>query len=55
MWSVFSGVDGGVSIPSEAKGFDVFRDEFKRRFPGFDRDQILQAGTEDTKRLLWKS
>jgi len=54
MWYVFSGGDGGVSIPSEAKGFDALWEELKTRFPGFDHSQILEAGTDHAKRLLWK-
>ena len=54
MWYVFSGASGGVSIPSEARGFDALWDEFQRRFDGFDHSLIHQAGTDDARQLLWK-
>ena len=54
MWYLFVGDDGGCSVPSEAKGFDQLWDIFKTRFPGFDYQGIIQAGTSDDQRVLWK-
>lgn len=53
-WYLFVGDDGGCSVPSEAKGFEVLWDIFKTRFPGFDYEGIIQAGTTDEQRVLWK-
>lgn len=53
-WYLFVGDDGGCSVPSEAKGFDQLWDIFKTRFPGFDYQGIIQAGTSDEQRVLWK-
>ena len=54
MWFLFIGNGQGCSVPSEAKGFDQIWDLFKTRFPGLNYEAIMQAGTTDAQKVLWK-
>ncbi len=54
MWYVFIGESGGCSVPSEAKDFDLLWDEIKKRFDGFNYNAIIEAGTDNDQKVLWK-
>ena len=54
MWFLFEGESGGCSVPNEAKGIESLWAVFKERFPGIDYQEIIQAGTSDRQRLIWK-
>ena len=54
MWYLFIGKTGGCSVPSEAKGFNQLWDEFKTRFHGLDYQAIIEAGTDNAQKTIWK-
>lgn len=54
MWFVFMGKSKGCSVPSEAKGIDLLWDEIKKRFNNFNYDAVIQAGTDNDQKILWK-
>lgn len=54
VWYLFIGGTEGCSVPSEAKGFDLLWDEFKKRFPGLNYQAIIEAGTDNAQKTIWK-
>jgi hypothetical protein len=54
LWYVFSGVEVGCSVPSEAKGFDQLWEIFKLRFPEIDYEAMISARTGETKKVIWE-
>ena len=55
MWYLFLGDKTGCSVPSEANGFDQLWNVFKQRFPGLDYNAIINAGTADNQKTIWKT
>jgi hypothetical protein len=54
MWYLFIGESGGCSVPSEAEGFDRLWDEFEKRFKGIDYQAMIDAGTDNAEKTIWK-
>ncbi len=54
IWYLFIGESSGCSVPGEAKGFDQLWDEFKIRFQGLDYQAIIEAGTDNSQKTIWK-
>jgi hypothetical protein len=53
-WHIFTGNGQGCSVPSEAREFEQLWDIFKTRFPGFNYEAIIQGGTSNAQKVLWK-
>ena len=54
MWYLFVGDSVVCSVPSEAKGFDQLWNEFDKRFKGLDYHAIINAGTDNSEKVIWK-
>ncbi len=54
MWYLFIRESEGCSVPGEAKDFDLLWDELEKRFDDFNYAPIINAGTDNDQKTLWK-